>query len=537
MGETRVDLLHLLEDLADAYPGDLEETVLTEIVANALDSGATTIAILADAAAATLTVVDDGSGMRRADLRRFHDVAASTKQRGEGIGFAGVGIKLGLLISEDVVTESRRGKEHVATSWALTNRRRAPWHWLHSAPDLVTGRGTAVRLRLTNPLSPLLDRGFLESTLRRHFEPLLDPYFDEMLREHYPAGVQFTINGAAPARAHDTTGEVAALELRLPRKRKPSALGYIARHDGPLPEDRRGIAVSTYGKVIKRGWDWIGLTPATPDRLTGLVEAPQLATALTLNKADFLRAGARGAVYLSYRKALQEAVTAQLSAWGNESHGDDGKRRRAARPVERDLEGILIDLIDQFPILATLVDQRSGGRKRMPVATAGSGMEPESIGGLFAQPPEDTDRETALPNDAHDVAPADDDGAEGPSPPTPPATPPAASPAPAGPTGRRTRQPMRLGLTIQFETRPDDAEMARLLETTVWVNESHPAYRRAAASRSEGYHLALAVAMALSDVAVEIADARAFITEFLARWGESIEGRSPRRRKPRSRAR
>jgi hypothetical protein len=33
MGETRVDLLHLLEDLRDAYQGSLEETILTEIVA------------------------------------------------------------------------------------------------------------------------------------------------------------------------------------------------------------------------------------------------------------------------------------------------------------------------------------------------------------------------------------------------------------------------------------------------------------------------------------------------------------------------
>ena len=40
MGETRVVLLHLLEDLADAYPGDLDETILTESVANSLDSGA-----------------------------------------------------------------------------------------------------------------------------------------------------------------------------------------------------------------------------------------------------------------------------------------------------------------------------------------------------------------------------------------------------------------------------------------------------------------------------------------------------------------
>ena len=40
MGETRVDLQHLLEDLRDAYTGSLEETILTEVVANALDSGA-----------------------------------------------------------------------------------------------------------------------------------------------------------------------------------------------------------------------------------------------------------------------------------------------------------------------------------------------------------------------------------------------------------------------------------------------------------------------------------------------------------------
>jgi hypothetical protein len=38
---SRVDLLHLLEDLRDAYPGAVEETILTEVVANSLDSAAT----------------------------------------------------------------------------------------------------------------------------------------------------------------------------------------------------------------------------------------------------------------------------------------------------------------------------------------------------------------------------------------------------------------------------------------------------------------------------------------------------------------
>ena len=75
MGETRVDLHHLLEDLRDAYPGSIEETILTEIVANSLDSGATRITLAADPAQGTLTVVDDGSGMQRRELARLAGVS------------------------------------------------------------------------------------------------------------------------------------------------------------------------------------------------------------------------------------------------------------------------------------------------------------------------------------------------------------------------------------------------------------------------------------------------------------------------------
>src|SRR5919106_1560445 len=169
MGETRVDLLHLLEDLRDAYPGSLEETMLTEIMANALDSGASLILFQSDPVQYTLTVVDNGSGMQRRELARFHDIAASTKTRGQGIGFAGVGIKLGLLVCEEVMTETRRGKSHVATSWRLASRHRAPWKWVPPL-GLAPERGTAVRLKVHNALSPLVDPGFLEAAIRRHFQ-------------------------------------------------------------------------------------------------------------------------------------------------------------------------------------------------------------------------------------------------------------------------------------------------------------------------------------------------------------------------------
>jgi hypothetical protein len=102
----------------------------------------------------------------------------------------------------------------------------------------------------------------------------------------------------------------------------------------------------------------------------------------------------------------------------------------------------------------------------------------------------------------------------------------AAVPSAGGP-----RRPAKYGLSIQFEPRPDDLELARLVETTIWINESHPAYRRAVASRSEGYHVALATAFALAALAVEPAKEHAFLTTFLLSWGSALERRASRRRK------
>ena len=537
MGETRVDLLHLLEDLADAYPGDLHETVLTEIVANALDSGASRLHIIADAPSQSVTVVDDGVGMNRADLRRYHDVATSTKERGQGIGFAGVGIKLGLLVSEGVITESRRGNTHISTTWTLTSRKRAPWQWIPPL-GLVAERGTAVRLRMSDVLSPLLDAGFLEATLRRHFEPLLDPSFDEILKSHYANGVTFQVNDRVLERVAPRAALIEPVSLRLARKRKPSAAGYLTQEGVPVAEERRGIAISTYGKVIKRGWDWLGVTPsaAAADRVSGLIEAPALAGALTLNKADFLRSGPRGALFLTYRKALQEVVSQQLARWGDADAPEAPAHRRVARPIERDMEQVLAELAEEFPLLAMLVERRSGGNRKLPVgrAPALGGLSPDTID-LFA-PPESEPESDAAPHDEPITATAEPENE--PSPPSVDDESERESPPPphgvdvAIPEKRGPRRPTRLGLNIQFESRPDDAELGRLVETTIWVNDAHPAYRRAAASRSEGYHIALAVGMALAKVAVEGSQEHEFVLEFLARWGEAREG-APRRKKRR----
>jgi len=524
VGETRVDLLHLLEDLRDAYPGSLEETILTEVIANSLDSGSATIRVVVGLAESTFTVIDDGAGMRRPELARYHDIASSGKTRGQGIGFAGVGIKLGLLASTEVITESRRGATHVATAWHLASRKRAPWRWIPQ-PGLVAQRGTAVRLRVDNPLSALLDPGFIETAVRRHFEPLLDPRFREILSAHYPHGVTLEINGRALAPAARASG-AAPITIRVGRKRKPSAEGYLERHDMPLPDEQRGIALSTFGKIIKRGWDWLGLVPHAGDRVTGLIEAPALAESLTLNKADFIRTGPRGATYLAYRKAIQEAVSAQLAQWGDPAQEATEQRRRHTRPIERDLESVLVDLARTFPLLASLVDHRPGGQKRLPLG----GKEAVTA----ASPPMPLEQGSLLSPEAEGAEPGEPVPPEKAPPPAPSSPESLADLAPPGalPGGRGPRRPVRYGLRIQFERRPDDPALGRLAESTVWVNEAHPAYKRALASRAEGYHLALTVGMALAPLAVDPAETHGFVTAFLARWGEA---ESPRRGRTRRR--
>lgn len=528
MGETRVDLRHLLEDLRDAYPGSIEETILTEIVANSLDSGATEIRFDCDTAERTMIAIDNGSGMQRRDLARYHDIASSTKTRGEGIGFAGVGIKLGLLVCVEVLTETRRGATHVATSWHMASRHRAPWKWT-PPPGMVAERGTAVRLTVDNALSPLLDPGFIDGSLRRHFQPLFDPVFDEFLAAHYPKGIAIFVNRRLLERQRWEGGLHAPLEVRLLRKRKPSAFGYLIRDDANLPEDRRGLAISTYGKVIRRGWDWLGMTPTNGERIGGLIEVPELAACLTLNKGDFIRTGPRGATYLGFRKAIQEAVARQLSAWGDERGTVEEAPPKEVRPLQRDLAQVLEELAQDFPLLSSLVEQRAGGQKRLPLGTGAKIVD----GAAFVT--------ASVAEQAEGYGPAAPGNGGGENSPSSASTPPAMREAQGTPDGNGgsgivlagqpgRRRPAHYGLDIQFEERADDAEIGRLVESTVWINRAHPAYRRALASRSIGYHIALAAALALAPLAVESAHEHSFVTTFLSRWGEALDKPSGRKK-------
>ncbi len=197
LNETRVNLKHLLEDIRDAYTSPLEEVILTELAANALDSKAKVLHFTVDAERKFLRCVDDGNGMKREQLKNYHNIAASTKTRGQGIGFAGVGAKLSLLIADKVVTESKGGHgTKSATEWQLTQTYRAPWKFVPYSGTVQTPRGTSVTIHFTDSRSRLLSEDFVEQAIIRHFYPLLsEQFYNQFLKYFYKVPVSFVING------------------------------------------------------------------------------------------------------------------------------------------------------------------------------------------------------------------------------------------------------------------------------------------------------------------------------------------------------
>jgi len=195
------------------------------------------------------------------------------------------------------------------------------------------------------------------------------------------------------------------------------------------------------------------------------------------------------------------------------------------RPLQRDLAHLLEDLAIDFPLLASLVERRAGGQKRLALGGSSGAVDGRAF--VNAVVAESLQAEAQV----KDATPETSMGANGDQSqvlesrePYEPKEQGTVLPGSAG-----ARRPAHYGLDIQFEDRPDDVDLGRLMESTVWVNRAHPAYRRALASRSIGYHIALSVAMSLAPLAVEAAEQNGFVNAFLSRWGEALDKPATRR--------
>jgi len=510
MGETRVNLKHLLEDIRDSYPFPQEEAIIIELIANALDAGASQIRFAIDQKRRTMSILDNGKGMTDRDLEEYHDIAASTKIRGEGIGFAGLGVKLSLLIAEEVITETKSQGFHKGTCWKLESAQRAPWTYINPPGLVFSSTGTVVSIVLRSNDSELLNPGFVQRVIQTHFYPILDHEFmDRILKSVYKDGVTFFVNEQKiELPQHEKTDQNSLFLVQIGRERKPVGIGFLRKSNEELSEEERGIAIATYGKIIKRGWDWIGIAPRNPMKLTGIVEIPKLSEILTINKADFLKDAGSLQKYYRYRKAIQEAIEPILRNFG-EISGTRERPEKDLRPLEKEINRVFENMLNDFPELNPLF-----GRKRKGEPVTGTIADPDApeIGTIT----EGLDIMTGTQGGGGEGAGIE--ATQGNMPgeriePGPPKT-------EAGRQHEGSRK--RPGLMIGFEDNENRQELGWLMESTVWINKGHPAYRRVINSDAENYHIVLSVAWVLSGYLEGEKSAQAFIDRFLSKWGSRI---------------
>ncbi len=359
-----------------------------------------------------------------------------------------------------------------------------------------------MRFHFIDTRTVLLDASYLESVVRRHFLPLFYPRFRTALFDRlYPHALRFSVNGRemGPMGTEDAA-EKREFEVRLGTRKTLLGFGLLMRHAKDAPEEERGIAVSTYGKVIKRGWDWLGLNPRNPGRLAGLVEVPALSALLTTNKADFLRSSAALKKYYQVRKAVLKALAPHLAFFGEEAVVPDAPARRVES--QREIERALSGLIEEFPELAALLDAKrravaaSVGGSEGDGSAAGEGGSGEEVGKKEA-PSGVQEGVEEPPRDAFQAGQRQD-----------------GSPKPSRRKGA--------GLRVVLEERPERDEPAWLSDEMVKVNSAHPAFRKARQEGSENYHAAVAVAWALSSYLQDGRSQQAFFNKFLISWGGDV---------------
>lgn len=504
--ETRVNLKHLLEDMRDSFSAPLEEVILTELMANALDSKATRLDFTVNQSERFVRCVDNGVGMKRLTLKEYHNIAASDKVRGQGIGFAGVGAKLSLLLAEKVVTESKGGRgSRAATEWRQTNPYRAPWKFIPTSDAIPHSRGTSVTIYFSDAQLHLLQKDFVANAIIRHFYPLLHDYLtEEILRFVYRKGVEITVNSELLSLPETEQRIDHGFRVFLGKSRKPIGAGFLtkkvleqgflARLAGSALDERyiaSGLSVSTYGKVIKTGWEWIGILPKSAENLCGVVEVPALSEMLTTNKSDFLTDASHLKKYYRLRKAIQQAILPVLRALGEYVDAERPSTERNIKPLTRQIETALDELTPEFPELETLLGARRG--RGAGVSRKNSGREKS---GPEARAETDAleSIETGLREDKTKKKKET-----------------------AGKEGAASRK--KPGLTLALEDLADAPSiLGRIIEDIVSINTLHPAWRKALATKQEEYHILVVVGLVLADFVAPEKHPTEFLAKFLSSW-------------------
>ncbi len=256
---------------------------MLEAIANCLDAKASRIEVrlLHDASGRKIfRVLDNGKGMTEHEFKEnYHALSISSKTKGEGIGFAGVGSKLYLVFlasGDSIVTETKSADFHASSEITVIGDEPK---WAYIDRKTLSDTGTLYEVRLNEKDA--------ESLTAERIIQIIQQYYNAILLERYGnISIHFQGHRIEPWKPelvneskNPFTFGIRGIEFKV----------YLWQTKNEL-EDRQGLDIVVFGKKIKdKQWfelDYL-IKPHFRKRVTGQVLADGLAPLLTTNKCDF----------------------------------------------------------------------------------------------------------------------------------------------------------------------------------------------------------------------------------------------------------
>ena len=263
-----------------------------------------------------------------------------------------------------------------------------------------------------------------------------------------------------------------------------------------MPDDERGIAISTYGKVIKR--EFLNIYPSQyTDKITGIIEVPQLIMCLTTSKTDFNK---KGREWRPIRKIYEEAQN-EFKNWLNNLGALP--TIKTSRSEASKLERTIRQIINSLPEIEDFF--RGPYRKKDVLTSSSSGISASSTEGIQITFPEGglgTKGSETIPDKGTDNGKRIDKNLQGEK--------------KASPISRKSRT----GPRIEWIDSPGRDELGWVDQGIIYINEGHPAYKRAE-KQYKYYHDLVSIAIAIARY-TDKTDIEAFelLNRFFSVWGK-----------------
>ncbi len=283
--QLKIKILETLNNLLDMYEYPKEEVLVLEAIANGIDAKAKKIKInlVRNDSNCYIVFLNDGPPMKPVDFERYHTISSSTKTKGEGIGFAGVGAKIFLAAWDqaEIITITGKNSDILASRMFRAGDDVQYDSSLNGGSiTQITGNrkldhkyGTSYRVKV----SP---EGYI--WLQENISEKLRFWFNDALLSKK---LELSVDDR-PIMPWQPSGESIHVKIKVANSYIPCHI-WICKDE--IPEDRRHIVYSVFGKRIKNELvEWANLIKEdNSKKILCMADVSILAAHLVANKENF----------------------------------------------------------------------------------------------------------------------------------------------------------------------------------------------------------------------------------------------------------